>query len=145
MGSEIQSEKLLRDPMRSKIYCRDSPWGPIGSWIQYLLHLVERSSGIIDPTWGSTDMSAERTASQSLGSILIFDKNRYELRHKIHTGEPGAGASDGGPVVSRNKLCLAGTRSRSQPLELNFEEKNSTIWINDLNRERLWAVFYKYT
>ena len=43
--------------MRSKIYCPISPWDPMGSWIQYM-YLVERSSGIIDPTLGSMDMSA---------------------------------------------------------------------------------------
>ena len=57
MRSKIQSRKLPRDPMRSKIYCRTSPWNLIGSWIQYLLHLAEKSSWIIDPTSGSTDMS----------------------------------------------------------------------------------------
>ena len=54
MRSKIQTQKLLRDPVGSKIYCRTAPCDPIGS----MLHLVERSSGIIDPTLGSTDMSA---------------------------------------------------------------------------------------
>ena len=54
MGFEIQSQTLPRDPKGSKIYCRTSQWDLIGSWI---LQLVERSSGIIDPTLGSMDTS----------------------------------------------------------------------------------------